>query len=95
MYVFLIFELLKLGLSFFFLEDAMKLVDVSKDANMQLKASQWHFYNSTLTYCMILTGGLVFAIDMYFNKKYRNILNLGIVSVILILGLYVSTIDFS
>ena len=94
MYIFLTVELLKLVLCFFFLEDSVRVINMDGNVDAQLKASQWYFYNSILTYCMIFMGGIVFAVDMYFNKKYRNILNLGIVSGILVLGLYVSTIDF-
>ena len=65
MYVFLAFELLKFFLCFFLLEDAVKFVDMNEDIEMQLRNTQWYFYDSMLKYSMILVGGLTFFIDVF------------------------------
>jgi|GEM_PF-3112840 len=93
-YVFILFELIRLVLCFFLLGNELKPLIIDNNIVEQLKNTRWFFYDSILRYVMIFTGSVVFSINMYVTKRYKDVLGVVAISLILLLGLYVSTIDF-
>ncbi|MEH0008132.1 MAG: hypothetical protein V6Z82_05365 [Flavobacteriales bacterium] len=91
--VFTAFEVLRIPLVYIYLKNELKHIDGTADVIAQLKRTAWYFYDSMLTYSMLVTATIVFGVELSSGTKNKHPVQVLIVSLILLLGFYLSTID--
>lgn len=91
--VFTAFEVLKIPLVYILLKDELKHIDGTADVIAQLKTTAWYFYDAMLTYSMLITATIVFGLELSSGTKNKHPVQVLIVSLVLLLGFYLSTID--
>lgn len=90
-YVLIVFEIIRVVLALFLFEDAVDKITNSESIIESLKNSEWYFYDDIVKISMILSTGIIFGIETI--EKNKNYLNVIILSIIVLLGFYISTIN--
>jgi hypothetical protein len=90
-YILIIFEIVRVVLALFLFEDAVYKIVSSEGIIESLKNSEWYFYDDIIKILMILSTGIVFGIETI--EKNKNYLDAIILSIIIPLGFYISTIN--
>lgn len=90
-YILIIFEIVRVVLALFLFEDAVYKIVSSEGIIESLKNSEWYFYDDIIKILMILSTGIVFGIETI--EKNKNYLDVIILSIIIPLGFYISTIN--
>jgi hypothetical protein len=90
-YILIIFEIVRVVLALFLFEDAVYKIVSSEGIIESLKNSEWYFYDDIIKILMILSTGIVFGIEII--EKNKNYLDVIILSIIIPLGFYISTIN--
>lgn len=90
-YVLIIFEIVRLILAFLLFENAVGKIGDSDNIIESLKNSEWYFYDDIIKVLMIISTGIVFGVETI--EKNKNYLNVIILSIIILLGFYISTLN--
>ncbi len=90
-YVLIIFEIVRLILAFLLFENAVNEIGNSDKIIESLKNSEWYFYDDIIKVLMILSTAIIFGIEII--EKNKNYLNVIILSIIILLGFYISTLN--
>lgn len=90
-YVLIIFEIVRVILALFLFENAVYKITNSDNIIENLKNSEWYFYDNIIKILMILSTGIVFGLQTI--EKNKNYLNVIILSIIILLGFYISTLN--
>ncbi|WP_340065230.1 hypothetical protein [Ascidiimonas aurantiaca] len=91
--VFMIAELVKFSFVFIFLRQEIQTFTASVDIMPELKLTRWYFYDSTVKYAMLLIGTFAFGFKTYEITQGRYFFHILVLSMVLLAGFYVSTID--
>jgi len=91
--VFMIAELIKFSFVFIFLRQEIQSFTTSVEIMPELKLTRWYFYDSTVKYAMLLIGAFAFGFKTYEITQGRYFFHILVLSIVLLAGFYVSTID--
>lgn len=92
-YVLIFFEIVRVLLTFFMFEDAIRDISSLGGIIKNLKISKWYYYDNRIKILVILSTGIIFGVVTF--KKNKNYFNAILLSIIILLGFYVSTLKFS
>lgn len=89
--VLMVFELIRIILTILVFDEAVVNIGNIENFIEELKNSRWFLYDNIIKFLMILSTGIVFGLNnIYENKNYLNVI---ILSIIITLGFYISTIN--
>lgn len=90
-YTLIVFEIIRIILTILIFDEAVNSIIDLESIIENLKSSEWYFYDNILKTLMIISTGVVFGINTI--KQNKNYLNVIILSVIIFLGFYISTLN--
>lgn len=91
--VMIVFELIKFLLAYFMLEDEMMKISIDNNFISNIKKSKWYVYDNTIKNIMIIISSFIYVFDLYSKKNVKKTSSLMVVFLILLVGLYISTIN--
>lgn len=90
-YVLIIFEIIRIVLAILIFDKAVNDIIDLDNIIENLKNSEWYFYDNIIKIFMIISTGVVFGVNTI--KENKNYLNVIILSIIILLGFYISTLN--
>ena len=90
-YALIIFEIIRIVLAILIFDKAVDNIIDFDNIIENLKNSEWYYYDNIIKIFMIISTGVVFGVNTI--KENKNYLNVIILSIIILLGFYISTLN--
>lgn len=91
--VLIFFELVRFLFALLELEKQISYISFSENFLEEVKLTEWYFYDTSFKYVMIFISPIIFAVTLKKRTKDVGNFNLVFLSVLVLLGFYLSSID--